>query len=110
MPNPQINVRHWEFLRALARHGSIGSVARNEHHSETAVRRHLRDLARACAVEVVDTSEGVARVTAAGMALLDRLTPLLDEQECLASRMQQLLALREEDLVCEEELLSGTAR
>ncbi|MDQ1305225.1 MAG: hypothetical protein QG671_1056 [Actinomycetota bacterium] len=110
MQNPQISARHWEFLRALARHGSIGNVARNEHHSETAVRRHLRDLAQACAVEVVDTSEGVARVTTAGMVLLDKLAPILDEQESLASRMQQLLTLREEDLVRDEKLLSGTAR
>ncbi|UZN02619.1 helix-turn-helix domain-containing protein [Cellulomonas sp. S1-8] len=109
MAKPQITARHWQFLRALARHGSIGSVARNEHHSETAVRRHLKDLSRACAVEVVDTSDGVARVTDAGMMLLDRLAPILDEQEWVASRMQELLTLREEDLA-DGKLVSATSR
>ncbi|WP_123815220.1 helix-turn-helix domain-containing protein [Myceligenerans xiligouense] len=108
--NTQITARHWQFLRALARHGSIGSVARNEHHSETAVRRHLRDLSHACAVEVVDTSEGIARVTAAGMVLLDRLDPILDEQEYVTGRMQQLLTLREEDLARDAGPVSATAR
>lgn len=99
MANPEITARHWEFLRALAKHGSIGSVARNEHHSEPVVRRHLKDLSRACAVEVVDTSNGAAQVTTAGLVLLDRYSPLLSEQEHVAGRMQRLLTLREEDLV-----------
>ncbi|GAB3166483.1 hypothetical protein GCM10027059_25660 [Myceligenerans halotolerans] len=102
MANPQITARHWQFLRALAKHGSIGRVARNEHHSETAVRRHLRDLSQACVVKVIDTSDGVARVTTGGMLLLEKSAPILDEQEFVENRLQRLLTLREEDL--EEEL------
>lgn len=110
MANPQITARHWQFLRALAKHGSIGNVARNEHHSETAVRRHLKDLSQACAVEVIDTSDGVARVTAAGMLLLDRSAPILDEKEFVESRLQHLLTLQEEDLLMGEVLLRAAFR
>lgn len=98
MAKPQITVRHWQFLRALARYGSIGSVARNEHHSETVVRRHLKDLSRACAVDIIDTSSGVARVTSAGMLLLARFAPIHDDQESVEQQMQRLLIMREEDL------------
>ncbi|GAA1870440.1 LysR family transcriptional regulator [Myceligenerans crystallogenes] len=98
MAKPQITTRHWQFLRALAQYGSIGAVARNEHHSETVVRRHLKDLSRACSVEVIDTSEGAARVTAAGMLLLERFAPIRDQQEFVDHRMRHLLTLREEDL------------
>ncbi|WP_460754720.1 hypothetical protein [Myceligenerans cantabricum] len=96
-------------MRSLARHGSIGSVARNEHHSETVVRRHLKDLSRACAVEVVDTSDGVARVTSAGMLLLDRFAPIHDDQEFVQDRLQRLLTLRESDLIFEE-VMARTVR
>jgi hypothetical protein len=58
----------------------------------------LRDLSRACAVEVIDTSDGVARVTCAGMLLLEKSAPILDEQEFVESRLERLLTLREEDL------------
>lgn len=98
MANPQITVRHWQFLRALSEYGSIGSVARNLHHSETVVRRHLKDLSLACSVDVIDTSEGVARVTSQGMVLLERFAPIRDQQEHIDHRLQSLLSLREEDL------------
>lgn len=98
MANPQITVRHWQFLCSLARHGSIGSVARHEHHSETVVRRHLKDLSRACSVDIIDTSSGVARVTPAGKLLLDLFAPIGDDQATIEQQMQHLLTVREDEL------------
>lgn len=94
-----ITIRNWQFLRSLANHGSVSGAARHEHHSDSVVRRNIKALANACAVEIIRTEEGVTRVTEAGQELLDRFALIEHEFDMVSERLHELVTLTEEDLL-----------
>lgn len=98
MTNTAITIRNWQFLRALAVHGSVCGAARNEHHSESVVRRNIKALADACAADIICTEDGVTRLTEAGRRLLDRFALIEGEIDLINKSLDELLTMDEDEL------------
>jgi DNA-binding transcriptional LysR family regulator len=84
-----LDPRHLLAFRAVARRGGFGRAAREISRSQPTVTLAVQTLERELGVRLLDRTGRGARLTAAGQALLDRATPLLEGLERLPAVLRE---------------------
>ena len=84
-----LDPRHLLVFRAVARRGGFSRAAREIGRSQPTVTLAIQTLERELGVRLLDRTARGARLTAAGQALLDRATPLLEGLERLPALLRE---------------------